>query len=68
MHRRSNSRAVATSFASTRSTGRGYTFPCDAGGRVDMDALSEDERDSYLYARAIIGHELSLPAVLRGDR
>jgi hypothetical protein len=55
-------------FHSLYRPGRGYTFPCDAGGRVDMDALSEGERDSYLYARAIIGHELSFPAVQRSDR
>ena len=33
-----------------------------------MDALSDSERHSYLFARAIIGHELSLPAVQRSDR
>jgi hypothetical protein len=55
-------------FRSLYRPGRGYTFPCDACGRVDIDALSEGERDSYLYARAIIGHELSFPAVQRSDR
>ena len=48
--------------------GRGYSFPCDACGRVDMDALSDGERHRYLYARAIVGHELSLPAVQQSDR
>jgi len=52
-------------FRSLHRPGRGYSFPCDARGRVDIDALSEGERDSYLYARAIIGHELSFPAVQR---
>lgn len=55
-------------FRSLYRPGRGYTFPCDECGRVDMDALSDCERDSYLYARAIIGMELSLPAVQRSDR
>jgi len=55
-------------FHSLYRPGRGYSFPCDAGGRVDLDALSDGERNSYLYARAIIGHELSLPAVQRSDR
>ena len=55
-------------FHSLYKPGRGYSFPCDACGRVDMDALSGSERDSYLYARAIIGHELSFPAVQRSDR
>ena len=54
-------------FHSLYKPGRGYSFPCDACGRVDMDALSDGERDSYLYARAIIGHELSLPAVHKSD-
>jgi len=55
-------------FCSLFRPGRGYTFPCDAGGRVDIDALSDGERQSYLYARAIIGRELSFPAVQRSDR
>ena len=55
-------------FHSLHRPGRGYSFPCDAGGQVDMDALSDGERRSYLYARAIIGHEVSFPAVQRSDR
>jgi len=42
-------------------TGRAYSVPCDAAGHVDMDALSERERDRYLYARAVIGCEFSMP-------
>ena len=45
--------------------GRGYAFPCDARGQVDMDALSERARNNYLYARAVVGRVTSLPAVLR---
>jgi hypothetical protein len=48
--------------------GRGYTFPCDAAGHVDMDALGEGERHCYLRAQALIGRELSMPSVLRSDR
>ena len=33
-----------------------------------MDALSEGERDRSLYARALIGSEVSFPAVLLSDR
>jgi len=55
-------------FRSLHRPGRGYTFPCDARGRVDMDSMSDSERHSYLYARAIIGRELSFPAVQRSDR
>ena len=55
-------------FQSLYKPGCGYAFPCDAAGHVDLDAMSERERMSYLYARAVIGHEVSLPAVLRSDR
>ena len=43
--------------------GRGFAFPCDAQGRVDLDRLSESARNNYLYARAMVGRELALPAV-----
>jgi len=55
-------------FHSLYKPGRAYSFPCDAGGRVNMDALNDGERDRYLYARAIVGRELSRPAVQRCDR
>jgi hypothetical protein len=43
--------------------GRGYSFPCDAAGQVNLDALSEQARQNYLYARAVVGREFALPAV-----
>lgn len=43
--------------------GRGMSFPCDAAGQVDLDALSERARCNYLYARAVVGREFSTPAV-----
>jgi hypothetical protein len=43
-----------------------YTFPCDANGHVDMDALSERARNSYLYARTVVGRVFSIPKVHRG--
>jgi hypothetical protein len=42
----------------------GYSFPCDAQGRVDLDALNELARENYLYARAMVGFELLRPQVL----
>ena len=42
-----------------------YAFPCDADGHVDMDALSERARNSYLYARTVVGREFSMPKVQR---
>ncbi len=41
--------------------GRGYAFPCDAKGCVDLDGLSESLRSHYLFARALVGHELAAP-------
>jgi len=43
--------------------GRGYAFPCDAQGRVDIDELSARCRINYLFARAVVGSELSAPIV-----
>jgi hypothetical protein len=44
---------------------RGYAlvFPCDRDGHVDLDDLSDRTRADYLFARAMIGREFSLPAV-----
>jgi hypothetical protein len=50
-------------FRSLFDEGRGYAFPCDAGGRVDMDSLSERARNNYFYARTVVGRELATPAV-----
>ncbi|MEP6873400.1 MAG: hypothetical protein ABI887_03475 [Burkholderiales bacterium] len=45
--------------------GRGYTFPCDAEGYVDLGALNERERHGYLHARSLVGRELAVPALMR---
>lgn len=50
-------------FQSLFDPGRGFAFPCDREGRVDMDALSERARNNYLYARAMIGREVTNPSV-----
>lgn len=52
-------------FQSLFDPGRGFAFPCDQDGQVDMDRLSEAARNNYLYARAMIGREVSTPAVCR---
>jgi hypothetical protein len=44
--------------------GRGFTFPCDAQGCVELDRLSERARVNYLYARATVGFDLAAPVVL----
>jgi len=50
-------------FRSLFNEGRGYAFPCDAQGRVDMDSLGERLLNNYLYARTVIGREFATPAV-----
>ena len=50
-------------FQSLFHEGRGYAFPCDEAGHVDLDALSERARLSYFYARTVIGREVTMPAV-----
>lgn len=50
-------------FRSLFDEGRGYAFPCDAGGHVDMDALSDRARNNYFYARTVVGREFATPAV-----
>ena len=52
-------------FASLFDAGRALAFPCDAAGRVQMDVLSERARRNYLYARAVVGREYAMPAVVR---
>lgn len=51
-------------FRSLFDEGRGLSFPCDAQGRVDLDRLSERARRNYFYARALIGRDFAMPAVL----
>ena len=50
-------------FRSLFHSGRGYAFPCDNSGQVDLDRMSERARNNYFYARAMVGRELSPPAV-----
>lgn len=55
-------------FARLFTTGRGYSFPCDAEGHVDMDRLSELARLNYFYARAMVGRELFAPVTCVAQR
>jgi hypothetical protein len=50
-------------FKSLFDSGRGYAFPCDSRGRVDLNELSDRARVNYLFARAVVGRELAAPAV-----
>lgn len=51
-------------FQSLFREGRALTFPCDAQGHVQIDALSKRARNNYLYARAVVGREYAAPTVL----
>jgi hypothetical protein len=50
-------------FLSLRESSRSFAFPCDPKGLVDMDQLNDRTRNNYLYARAMVGRELAVPAV-----
>jgi hypothetical protein len=63
MIEQSGSMSFLLCFRSLFQSGRGYAFPCDRTGRVDLDDLSDAARNNYLYARAMVGRELSAPAV-----
>ena len=51
-------------FRSLFDEGRGYSFPCDATGQVDLDALSERARINFFFAHSVIGRDFDSPAVL----
>ena len=50
-------------FTSLFDEGRGFSFPCDERGNVDLDILSERARSNYFFARSVIGRELHVPSV-----
>jgi hypothetical protein len=54
-------------FESLFHAGRGLSFPCDERGQVVLDLLSEQARENYLFARAVVGHEYATPVVQRCD-
>ena len=43
--------------------GRGWAFPCDEQGHVDLDQMSDRTRNSYFFVRSVIGREVSWPRV-----
>lgn len=43
---------------------RGLSFPCDHCGQVSIDDLKPKERENYFFARALVGHDFALPAVV----
>jgi len=43
--------------------GAGLDIPCDPQGRVWLDALGEQVRNDYFFARALIGRLFKRPTV-----
>jgi len=52
-------------FRSLFDEGRGYSFPCDRRGNVDIDALSDRARNNYFFVHSVIGREVTVPTVLQ---
>ncbi len=52
-------------FESLFQSGRALAFPCDAQGGVRLDALSDQARQNYLFARAVVGRDYASPTVRR---
>lgn len=52
-------------FGSLFNEGRGFAFPCDAQGCVDIDRLTERARCNYYFARSLIGRDFAAPSVRR---
>lgn len=50
-------------FRSLVDESRGYSFPCDHAGQVDLDALSDGARNNYFFAHSVIGRDVAMPAV-----
>ena len=55
-------------FPSLFASGRGFAFPCDERGEVDVAALSPRARANYLSARGAVGRDLGVPAVIAHQR
>jgi hypothetical protein len=47
------------------SPGRALSFPCNALGKVELEALSARCRENYLFARELVGREFATPMLRR---
>ena len=45
-------------------TVRSLLFPCDSGGHVEMDEMSERARENYLFAPAVVGCDYGVLVVV----
>jgi hypothetical protein len=64
-HESESSNGFQLYFRSLFLSGRGFAFPCDERGRVNLDGLGERARVNYLFARAMVGRDLASPAIER---
>jgi len=55
----------ALHFRSLFDDGRGFAFPCNERGEVDLAALSPRARANYCAARRAIGRDFGVPAVVQ---
>jgi hypothetical protein len=65
VHRTIPNITFALRFEELFNSGRALSFPCDAQGSVDIDALSERGRDNYFYARTVVGRVYTVPFLER---
>jgi hypothetical protein len=59
----SESTCFQLSFRSLFNSGRGYAFPCNERGQVDLLRLSKRAYNNYLFARGMVGRDFLAPAV-----
>jgi len=59
-----DSQGFVLRFPSLFGDGRGFAFPCDARGEVDLAALSPRARANYLAASRSVGRDFGVPAVV----
>jgi hypothetical protein len=52
-------------YESLHQSGHAFSFPCNANGEVDLNALGERLRGSYFFVRALVGREFTYPCVVR---
>jgi len=55
-------------FESLFEGGRAMSFPCDAGGQVSMDNMTERQRINYMFARGATGRDYACPLVVPSGR
>ena len=51
-------------FASLIQPGRALSFPCNRRGEVQLDGLSERDRNNYFFARTTVGRDYGAPIVI----